>query len=80
MSSEHGQDRARLDFFDRGATVLLAGGNAKGAVQLPVIDAHPVIEPMLMILSFYRMVSALAVERGFDPDIPPHLRKVTETV
>ena len=68
------------DFLERGATVLLAGGNAKDAVQLPVIDAHPVVEPMLMILSFYRMVSALAVERGFNPDVPPHLRKVTETV
>lgn len=68
------------DFLAREATVLLAGGNAQGAVPLPVIDAHPVIEPMLMILSFYRMVSVLAVERGFNPDVPPHLRKVTETV
>jgi glucosamine--fructose-6-phosphate aminotransferase (isomerizing) len=35
---------------------------------------------MLIIQSFYRMVNALAVARGFDPDHPPHLRKVTETV
>jgi glucosamine--fructose-6-phosphate aminotransferase (isomerizing) len=35
---------------------------------------------MLIIQSFYRMVNALAVARGFDPDRPPHLRKVTETV
>jgi glutamine---fructose-6-phosphate transaminase (isomerizing) len=35
---------------------------------------------MLLIQSFYRMVNALAVARGFDPDNPPHLRKVTETV
>ena len=68
------------EFADRGARVLLAGGHASGAIRLPVVTAHPVIEPMLMILSFYRMAEALARARGFDPDVPPHLRKVTETV
>jgi glucosamine--fructose-6-phosphate aminotransferase (isomerizing) len=32
-----------------------------------------------MVQSFYRLVNALAVHRGFDPDNPPMLRKVTET-
>jgi glucosamine--fructose-6-phosphate aminotransferase (isomerizing) len=68
------------EFADRGAKVLLAGGQANGATSLPVVSAHPVIEPMLMILSFYRMAEALARTRGFNPDVPPHLRKVTETV
>lgn len=68
------------EFAARGASVLLAGGKAPGARVLPVIDAHPVIEPMLMIQSFYRFAAALAEARGFDPDVPPHLRKVTETV
>jgi len=68
------------DFAARGAGVLLAGGKAVGARALPVIDGHAVIEPMLMIQSFYRFAAALAVARGFDPDVPPHLRKVTETV
>ncbi len=68
------------EFSRRGARVLLAGGTASGAIQLPVIAAHPVIEPMLMILSFYRMAESLARARGFDPDVPPHLRKVTETL
>jgi len=68
------------EFSDRGAKVLLAGGHAGGAIRLPVVTADPVIEPMLMILSFYRMAEALARARGFDPDVPPHLRKVTETV
>jgi len=26
------------------------------------------------------MANALSLARGFDPDSPPHLRKVTETV
>jgi glucosamine--fructose-6-phosphate aminotransferase (isomerizing) len=68
------------EFAARGANVLLAGGKAPGARSLPVIDAHAVIEPMLMIQSFYRFAAALAEARGFDPDVPPHLRKVTETV
>jgi len=68
------------EFATRGANVLLAGGKAPGARALPVIDAHAVIEPMLMIQTFYRFAAALAEERGFDPDVPPHLRKVTETV
>jgi glucosamine--fructose-6-phosphate aminotransferase (isomerizing) len=67
------------DFAGRGANVLLAGGKAPGARLLPVIDAQSVIEPMLMIQSFYRLAAALAEARGFDPDVPPHLRKVTET-
>jgi glucosamine--fructose-6-phosphate aminotransferase (isomerizing) len=68
------------DFLDREAAVLLAGAQVRGAVHLPVVAAHPVIEPMLMIQSFYRLAAALAVARGFNPDVPPHLRKVTETV
>ncbi|HEU4653850.1 MAG TPA: SIS domain-containing protein, partial [Steroidobacteraceae bacterium] len=67
-------------FAGRGARVLLAGGIAAGTIKLPVIAAHPVIEPILMILSFYRMAESLARARGFDPDVPPHLRKVTETL
>ena len=35
---------------------------------------------MLIAQSFYRMANALALARGRDPDRPPHLNKVTETV
>jgi glucosamine--fructose-6-phosphate aminotransferase (isomerizing) len=68
------------DFAQKRARVFLAGGMTDGAARLPTIKAHPVIEPMLMISSFYRMAEALARARGFDPDVPPHLRKVTETL
>jgi glucosamine--fructose-6-phosphate aminotransferase (isomerizing) len=68
------------EFAARGAGVLLAGGSAPGALALPVVEAHPVIEPMLMVQAFYRFAAALAEARGYDPDVPPHLRKVTETV
>jgi len=35
---------------------------------------------MLMIQGFYRLAEAVARARGLDPDRPPHLQKVTETV
>jgi len=68
------------DFIERGANLLLAGTRVAGATSLPAIAAHPVVEPMLMIQSFYRLAATLAVARGFNPDVPPHLRKVTETM
>lgn len=68
------------EFVRRGAQVMLAGGHAAGATLLPTIAAHPVIEPLLMIQSFYRLAVSLAAARGLNPDVPPHLRKVTETV
>lgn len=63
-----------------GARVMLAGSEVPGALTLPAVRAHPAIEPLLLIQSFYRFANALALARGRDPDRPPHLRKVTETV
>ena len=42
--------------------------------------AHPLFAPLLTIQSFYRAINALALRRGQNPDVPPHLNKVTETV
>ena len=64
----------------RGVPVLLAGGRATGAIELPVPAADAAIEPVLRIASVYRLLARLAVRRGLDPDQPPHLRKVTQTV
>jgi len=75
-----GIEQLAAEFAARGARVLLAGARARGAVSLPGIVAHPVIEPMLTIQSFYAMASNLSLARGLDPDSPPHLHKVTETV
>lgn len=64
----------------RGGQVLIAGEPVDGAIHLPVPAAHPAIEPMLQVQAFYRAVNALSVRRGFNPDQPPHLAKVTETL
>jgi len=67
-------------FAARGARVLLAGGTAPRTTVLPTIRAPAVLEPLLSIQSFYAMANALSLARGLDPDRPPHLNKVTETV
>lgn len=68
----------------RGATVLLTAdeaiAQAAGATALPATIGHAVLEPILAVQSFYRMAAALSVARGYDPDRPPHLNKVTKTV
>ncbi|MDZ3832972.1 MAG: SIS domain-containing protein [Sphingopyxis sp.] len=70
---------AAAEFRGRGATVLLADPDSEIA-DLPAIGAHPAVEPILLIQSFYRMANALSLARGCNPDSPPHLNKVTETL
>ena len=63
---------------DAGETVFAAGG---AAGTLPWIgDGHPVCDPVLMLIPAYRAIEAAARRRGFDPDNPPHLSKVTRTL
>ena len=64
----------------RGVKLISAGLRHDGAVNLPSTEAHPVIEPLLRIQSFYRMANALSVRLGLDPDRPPYLSKVTATL
>lgn len=64
----------------QGADVFLTA-EAAGCVSLPVVaGVHPLTAPLVLVVSFYRFVEALARRRGLNPDEPPHLRKVTETV
>ena len=72
-------DLAR-EFRQRDAQVWIAG-NDEAAGRLPVgATLHPACTPIVTIASFYRAANALALRRGRNPDMPPHLRKVTETV
>ncbi|WP_249138171.1 SIS domain-containing protein [Phenylobacterium montanum] len=76
-----GVDELLAEFAGRGATVLAAGASPQaGVTALPSPGADAAIAPIVMVQSFYRMANALSVARGFDPDRPPHLNKVTETV
>ncbi len=65
------------EFAARGAQVWLTGEGG----NLPTATApHPLCAPLLAVQSFYRAINALALRRGHNPDLPPHLNKVTETV
>ena len=69
------------EFRARGAPVLVAepGDAQPGHLHVPAIG-DPACTPVLAIQTFYRVVNSLALRRGRDPDAPPNLRKVTETV
>jgi glucosamine--fructose-6-phosphate aminotransferase (isomerizing) len=64
----------------QGADVFLTAP-ASGVTALPRVEgAHPLTAPLVLVVTFYRFIEALARRRGFNPDTPPYLRKVTETV
>ncbi|HEY0179160.1 MAG TPA: SIS domain-containing protein [Dokdonella sp.] len=66
-------------FRARGARVWVAGGDGDAALPVPA-DLDPLCAPLAEVHRFYGAANALALRRGRDPDAPPHLNKVTETV
>ena len=63
---------------EAGETVFAAGG---AAGTLPWIgDGHPACDPIAMLIPAYRAIEGVARRRGYDPDKPPHLSKVTRTL
>ena len=68
------------EFAGRSAPLLIAGLKDVPGTILPTLDADALVQPILLVQSFYRMVNQLSVLRGRDPDRPPTLNKITETV
>jgi glucosamine--fructose-6-phosphate aminotransferase (isomerizing) len=75
-----GIEALAVELVRRGVPVLLAGAHAAGSVLLPSVEVAAELAPILLVQSAYRMIASLAVRRGLDPDRPPHLHKITETV
>jgi glucosamine--fructose-6-phosphate aminotransferase (isomerizing) len=82
-------DAARPGFFDTldrlaafGAALLLVDIELhKRWPTLVALDAgHPLLTPIVALHAFYRVAESTARRRGRDPDQPPHLKKVTETL
>jgi glutamine---fructose-6-phosphate transaminase (isomerizing) len=67
-----------------GARVFVAdsdGAGGQGFARLPVAaSSHPATELLSAMTSCYAAVERIARVRGFDPDTPPLLKKVTETL
>jgi glucosamine--fructose-6-phosphate aminotransferase (isomerizing) len=65
-----------------GTRVFVASpGEAPGVCTLPVADTlDPVLDPIALVQSFYRFSERLARARGYDPDRPAALSKVTRTL
>lgn len=64
----------------QGADVHVTDDQVPGAHALShLATGHPLTDALLLIVPFYAFVEKLARRRGFNPDHPPHLKKVTET-
>lgn len=82
------RDRTLADALETAALFRAHGARVWTALPgddhpdaLPIVAAaHPACAPMLVIQSLYRAIESLSRARGLDPDRPPHLNKVTETV
>ncbi len=65
----------------KGAAVFLSSDMAEGgAVRLPfVATGHPLTDALALIVPYYSFIEQLSRARGFNPDQPVALNKVTET-
>lgn len=79
-ATQAGVEALAADLVRRGVPLLAAGVHVAGAITLPTLDSSAAIAPILLVQSAYRLIATLALRRGYDPDHPAHLRKVTETV
>ena len=65
----------------QGASAFATTDRVALAQKLPfAATGHPITDGLSLIVSFYGFVEMLSRHRGFDPDHPPHLKKVTETI
>ena len=66
---------------EAGGRVFSVSPGFAGGTTLPAAETgHPPLDSLPMLLSFYRFAEALSRQRGFDPDRPSLLSKVTKTV
>lgn len=87
VASEGAGGKAMLDVLDTvvecGADVLCVGSAARtaptSALSIAVPPSAEEVAPILEVLPMQRLAYHLAMARGFDPDQPRGLRKVTKT-
>ena len=81
-SAREGIEATLRRLGDVGANIIRveAGEADSDHVLGAAASASPLIAPIPMIHRFYRLVEAVALQLGRDPDRPRNLRKVTETI
>lgn len=84
FASGDAAEAALVDIADqiagKGAKVFVTSDKAKLSTPIPHCRTdHPLTDPISLITSFYAMVERVATSRGNNPDMPRHLKKVTET-
>lgn len=63
------------------AMAFATSGEVKAANKLPFIaTGHPLTDALALIVPFYGFVEAWSRSKGFNPDQPAALKKVTETL
>ncbi|MDS7598033.1 SIS domain-containing protein [Agrobacterium tumefaciens] len=81
------RDRAEASITDiasglgkKGASVFVTSSKGTPAKFLPFVETnHPLTDALLLIGPFYAFIEQLSRARGFNPDAPAALKKVTET-
>jgi glutamine---fructose-6-phosphate transaminase (isomerizing) len=84
FAAEDAAEDSVVEVVDRlagqGARAFVTSQRASAATALPTAaTGEPMTTALALIVSFYAFVEELSRRRGFDPDRPPHLKKVTET-
>jgi len=85
LASRDASEAGVAEIADRlaiqGATAFATTDRVAVAQRMPFVETgHGITDALTLIASFYGFVEMLSRHRGFDPDHPPHLKKVTETV
>jgi glutamine---fructose-6-phosphate transaminase (isomerizing) len=70
----------RLASFGAAPLVVDCEQHAQWETIVATDGGHPLLTPIVALHAFYRLAEATARRRGRDPDRPPHLTKVTETL
>ncbi|MHB1102265.1 MAG: SIS domain-containing protein [Devosia sp.] len=85
LAARDAAEASVIEITDRlagqGASAFITSSKGGAATALPFAPAgHPLVDALALIVSFYVFVEVLSRHRGFNPDQPPHLQKVTETI
>jgi glucosamine--fructose-6-phosphate aminotransferase (isomerizing) len=76
-----GLEALAAELAARRIPVFIAGASSAGGADiLPSIECAAELGPLLAVQSAYRMIAELSIRRGFDPDRPASLSKITETL